>query len=143
MKTRQGFVSNSSSSSFLIIGINRGDFSTIDKIKFEKYKTYAMVGTDLEEGLDLLLFDMSYEEDRNLLQWFKDNRAKIPDSYLCGNESIYEVLECGASPLVLDKEVLAKTEDRIICFNVDRDYDSTNSIKKAREVYLGEYEEDR
>ena len=140
MKIRQGFVSNSSSSSFLIIGIKRGDFSTIDKIKFEEGKTYAMVGTDLEEGLDLLLFDMSYEEDRNLLQWFKDNRDKIPECYLCGNEDIYEVLECGAGPLVLDKEVLAKTEDRVICFNVDRDYDSTDSIKKAREVYLGEFE---
>jgi len=80
MKIRTGFVSNSSSSSFIILGKS---LNSINEIDLEKGK-YIATGEWLNEGLDIFYIT---KENINAVKYLKD-RLKLYQVYSeCGNGS--------------------------------------------------------
>jgi hypothetical protein len=69
MKRRFGYVSNSSSSSFVLIGKEVGNL-WYDEIQFDKNKMYFMFGVYLCDGCDLIHLDAE------LAKWFKKHHEK-------------------------------------------------------------------
>ena len=60
MKIRTGYVSNSSSSSFCIVGYKHCNTNNIDKYDFDFDKNqYVMMGMDLSEGMDVVILNES------------------------------------------------------------------------------------
>lgn len=86
MKIRTGYVSNSSSSSFIVIGRDVGNiFSNSLNLDF-KNKEYAMFGKELwGEGTDFIHLTSE------LFEWIKDRRYNI-DFY---NGDIIEIIKSG------------------------------------------------
>ena len=69
MKVRTGFVSNSGSSSFVIIGKKVGNLFT-DKLELDDNKEYYVIGAYLCEGIDIIRLD------KKLLRWLKEHYEK-------------------------------------------------------------------
>lgn len=86
MKIRSGYVSNSSSSSFLILGNVVGTPGNIEEIRFDfKNFEYVIVGKYLCEGYDLIKLNPK------IVAWIIDHRH---DCFCeCYGNEIYKVLK--------------------------------------------------
>lgn len=128
MKIRSGFVSNSSSSSFAIAGIYIGNFNNIDKIIFDKTKTYIMLGNYLEEGKDIIYLN------EKLIKFFIDNKDNINvedgDIYLLLDIAYDDEFELNIAELI----TAGYTKIKII--NGTADQNSSGSIEDIKRNYM-------
>ena len=85
MKVRKSFISNSSSSSFVLIGNEVGNLWH-DEIQFDKNKRYFMFGAYLSDGYDLICLNAK------LAEWFKEHHEKNDCKLI--NEINGTVIEC-------------------------------------------------
>lgn len=129
MKLRMGFVSNSSSSSFVFIGKKIGILDEAPRIDFTKPKvTYIMLGTSLSEGDDII------DLNDDLYNWFVEHKDDIINNVDYFNGDIYEVYSSGDDYAKINK--VDVKSDIIEAVHIYADYNSTDSINKAEEIYL-------
>lgn len=128
MKIRNGFVSNSSSSSFVLVGKEVCP-QEIDPSKLNQYK---VIGTYLDEGLDV--FDISHD----VYKIMKDNgfrlkgmRIYLVDFYTAGED------------FLLTKDIVLKKDSHMLCDQKDmhggfyvKDSDWGNSLDDFRKRYI-------
>lgn len=128
MKVRIGFVSNSSSSSFIMLGKSVGSLQQRTVLDFTKPNSdYIMIGKDLCDGIDLI------DLNEDLYHWFIEHRDDIlENSYIDG--TIYEVYKSGEYLLRLNKRDLPDGDFDV--FSIEFDHHSTETIDDAHERYL-------
>jgi hypothetical protein len=142
MKIRNGFVSNSSSSSFMIAGfpVNVKDI-TINDLDLN---TYIVQGKSLNDGDDVFylstnemlyfvksakeLYDEITDDMKDLDKFFSLNFSVyrvIPGAVICDNECDY----------LLDLEKLPKT-GKIAILDINQDYNSSQDIERLFDSYI-------
>lgn len=128
MKTRQGFVSNSSSSSFVLIGRALND-SELTEETF-KTKNIQGVGGYLYEGQ--LVMEMNWE----MYQFIKENQEKFENMDGFDSLGYYEVVYDTTEYGTINKDDLPDGELAIITGEMD--HHSPNSVGDLKEC-LDEY----
>ena len=125
MKIRSGFVSNSSSSSFLIIGNEIGDiFDEPNKDLNFKKDYYIYLGKDLwEDGIDLI--DLNQE----IYDWLYDHKWNIKD---LGNGTIIKVIKLEEN----DKMNIPNDIKDANVWAIKVSHHSSESINDVKERYV-------
>lgn len=134
MKIRTNYVSNSSSSSFVVVCKEVGLFKDLNKLLLEKDKTYFILGDWLDEGLDFIEF----KRDSALCNYMKEH-----DNALCRDATVYQLIGAAEDQVDLSRDLLKEIMpgDKVIAVNVDIDYHSTEDVRNFYERYI-EKEED-
>ena len=126
MKSRIGYVSNSSSSSFVVIGKVVGDLFKGD-FKFKKGRKYYVIGKSMCDGTDVILLD------KELADWFKKHHEKNDRESFGAIDT--DVIESEWSSFdVYDNEMPAIPEGCRI-WTVEADYHSTEKLSDAEHNY--------
>ena len=126
MIKRDGYVSNSSSSSFVVIGKVIGHLFE-DELVLDKDKHYIVQGKYLYEADDIINLD------NNLVKWFKEHyykndRRGINDI----DDSVIEVSWCGSDAC---GDTLPKNVSGLQIWSFDKDHHSTYSVRDAEINY--------
>ena len=131
MKIRTNYVSNSSSSSFVVVCKEVGLFKDLNKLLLEKDKTYFILGDWLDEGLDFIQFS----RDDSLCNFMKEHT-----NVSCRDTTVYQLLDLSEDQVDLSRDLLKKIMpgDKVIAINVDIDYHSTENVSDFKERYLEE-----
>lgn len=131
MKVRTNYVSNSSSSSFVVICKKIGEFKDLDKLLLEKDKTYFVLGEWLEEGIDYIEF----KRDDSLHNFLKEHCNK-----LAIDSSVYQVISLAENQVDLSRDLLKEIlpGDKVTAMSIDIDYHSTTNPEEAKEMYYGD-----
>jgi hypothetical protein len=116
-KVRNGFISNSSSSSFIIIG------TRISSYELPKNGKVMAVGSDHGEGIDI------FEVDKKMQEYLSKN-ADIADKL-----EFYLTDVCGGSEdgLEIPDDIKLKKGSRLYSF--DKSYHSTQDLADLKERY--------
>jgi len=141
MKTRNGFVSNSSSSSYIVFASNNIELEQIEKEDIDKGLVYCH-GRDLGEGFDFFQVTLPIYKflfDRNIQY---DNR--ISDMSF---KKIYYHQDSETSGLFTKKMIMAILNDipEDVSFSVESietSYHSSSSVKEVRDRYFEDIELD-
>lgn len=126
MKIRQGFVSNSSSSSFLIVGTKLTHYSQL-----EKAKNPYFVGKYLCDGLDVIPL-LDHQDILNFL-------LKLVDYSWLGY--LYDVLDYGSESGQLSSDELfaALKENKTLHYECgEADYHNTSDLNEFIDRYMNE-----
>ena len=127
MKARLGFVSNSSSSSFVIVGSKIEGFNLIQNYGKDIY----ILGKPLDEGCDYFALT------KEIYDFIKENQAKIQLNW--DNISFYKIMLEGED-ITIKKDKLLKmlqqmpSEIDIYTFTVD--YHPTESLEQFKDRYV-------
>ncbi len=138
MKIRSGFVSNSSSSSFIIIGKK----VNIDNVTEEDIndKTFVCIGMSLGDGDDI--FYVNTMEKIWFLRTAKKTNFKLDSRYIDFDEfEIYEIPEPKSiteDRMIFDSKNLPEGE--IVALSYYKDYNASQTIEDLFNKYL--YEND-
>ena len=119
MIKRDGYVSNSSSSSFVVIGKVIGHL-------FED-KHYIVQGKYLYDAVDII------DLDNNLVKWFKEHYYKNDRHGINDiDDSVIEVSWCGSDSC---GETLPKNVSGLQIWSFDKDHHSTYAVSDAEINY--------
>jgi len=125
MKIRVGFVSNSSSSSFVILG-REIDIMTITP-KIFKEKSIMVLGEDLGDGQDV--FQIKTIEELAFLKALQKiesaDELTFIESYVFSEDEDYAEFDVSKLP----------KKGKVKCFNGWMDYNSSDSLKLLKERY--------
>lgn len=131
MKIRTNYVSNSSSSSFVVICKKIGEFKDLDKLLLEKDKTYFVLGEWLDEGIDYIEF----KRDDSLCNFLKEHCNKLTI-----DSPVYQVFNLAENQVDLSRDLLKEIlpGDNVTAMSIDIDYHSTTNPEEARYMYYGD-----
>lgn len=133
MKCRTIYVSNSSSSSFVCIGVKVGKISDKHKsLQLDPKKRYVVEGKFLNDGSDLISLN------QEMFDYVVSKRTDAAYEELDGRP-VYELIAYGEYELSLSSEVISKiirNKDENLCvFSMDVDYYSSDSLDNLIENY--------
>ena len=120
MKIRNGFVSNSSSSSFIVIG-DHIDFSDISDALDNGKEIYAL-GKWLYEGQDF------FPVQKNMIGYI----SKLPERTF----NFLEVFKMFEEEGSIEKSDFGKNK-KVKIMSVEADYHSSDTLKELKENYMG------
>jgi len=134
MKIRQGFVSNSSSSSFVAIAT----VVNLENITKEMIKEHNIIsfGMYRNEGIDLIEIT-----DEMMLNYFK-LFPSFEDCYSCSFQDyvFYKVIKSGNNGMIFNKSELS--DEEYIILNEEVDYNCCRNIDDLFHLYQRDMNED-
>ena len=123
MKVRTSFVSNSSSSSFVVVGRTVGNVFAGD-VNLEQGKKYVMIGRQLRDGVDLVMLN------NRLLKWFRENAGA------CEGEFDGDVIETEYMESEAFGDPLPAIPEGNRIWVVEADQNCTHDVESAKARYL-------
>jgi hypothetical protein len=126
MKIRSGYVSNSSSSSFVVIGKDVGNiYSNNLQLDFEN-KQYVMLGKELSDGTDYI------ELTAELFEWIDKRKFDLD----WGNGSIIEIITSGKNAWSADCIKIPDNLSNAFAWSIKADDWSSSSIEDLEKRYI-------
>lgn len=133
MKTRTSFVSNSSSSSFVVIGKTVGNLFA-DDIELDEHQFYLMRGKFLCDGEDIITLD------KETAKWFKEHHLKDDREYFSQiDDNVIQVTRSFVDPYGAP---MPKVEEGNCMWAFSIDHHSTNSVEDAEYNYPAKRDHD-
>lgn len=126
MKVRLNYVSNSSSSSFVVLGVVEGylkDEPLLDFINNE----YMMIGDWLSEGVDVI------DVNANTYPWLKEHKNIVEERFY--DERIIRILRSSEDEINIDTKLLVNLSEQVIIKTMQADQHSSIELSDLEDYY--------